>query len=223
MREHGLGGGRGKVCLRWDWEKQGWLMPQGKALSSHILKNESSREWLPAEAAMESYCQNILGRAGIEAAWTASRIYRDISTVVSWRSDIEGVSWQPAKRMEIPIGGAIEFDEVGAAQWARFAREGEVPAGLVFDAVREAAEKLPDALGDGAKYCKQHDAVEDPGALVGRIEAVRTEAVERSKKILREIGTRAASQERRVEEGQRMRTAKPMPGMPKPARVKLDA
>ena len=32
-----------------------------------------------------------------------------------------------------------------------------------------------------------------------------------------------AGQERRMEEGQRRRTAKPMPGMPKPARVKLDA
>ena len=87
LREHGLGGGRGKVCLKWNWEMQGWEMPVGKALSTHILKNESAREWLPAEAAMESYCQRALGLAGIQAAWTRCRRYAGISTVVSWRSD----------------------------------------------------------------------------------------------------------------------------------------
>ena len=87
LREHGLSGGRGKVCLRWDWERSRWTMPTGSSLSSHILKNESAREWLPAEGATESYCQRALGLAGIEAAWTRCRVYEGISTVVSWRSD----------------------------------------------------------------------------------------------------------------------------------------
>lgn len=87
LREHGLSGGRGKVCLRWDWDEKRWLMPVGRALSSHILKNESSREWLPAEAGVEAYCQQALGLGGVEACWTRARRYAGIATVVSWRSD----------------------------------------------------------------------------------------------------------------------------------------
>ena len=87
LREHGLSGTRGKICLRWNRERRTWMVPQGNELSSHILKEESSREWLPAEAAIESYCQRALGLAGVTTARTRSRLYRGIATVVSQRTD----------------------------------------------------------------------------------------------------------------------------------------
>ena len=86
-RGHGLSGGRSKLALRWDEEQGVWEIPRGTALSSHIVKNESVRDWLPAEAAIESLCQRALGYAGVYVCETQARVYGGVAAVVSARSD----------------------------------------------------------------------------------------------------------------------------------------
>lgn len=311
LRAHGLSGSRGKICLRWSWRKGGWMVPRGSALSSHILKEESSRVWLPAEAAIESYCQRALGLAGVDTARTRARTYRGIATVVSERTDrvdhrdgrplgrthqeewsqairihpyhkseddrpetdwrslfrllgahgqhpeteqyklaraiagltligcadthrrnigvrhveglegeklvlaplydcssVEGTEWTGTRRAVIPVGGEVEFDQVKARHWRRLAEAGGVETALVFDAVRETAERLPDALGDAARTAHEHDDVSETGARDGRIEAIAHHTVQRCRRTLDEFGARASSRDA----GSR---AKPRPPWPK--------
>ena len=314
LRDHGLSGGRGKVCLRWDWSARRWLAPTYGALSTHILKNESEREWLPAEAGIESCCQRALVTAGVEACWTRARLYHGIGTVVSQRSDrvdqgdggeiftihqeewsqaiglypeekkvddrpetewpsllrllgrygqdaeweqrklckaiaavvllgngdthrrnvgirhvwgaegrkvvlaplydcssVEGVAWTNVKRMEIPVGGEVEFDNVKGEQWARLAHAGSVDTGLVLDSVREVAERLPDALREAAEEAKREDIVANPKARDRRMEEIGRYATERCARALTELGTRA----QRRQAGRQRAPAPKRPPLPK--------
>ena len=301
LRDHGLSGNRGKVCLRWSWRERAWMVPRGNALSSHILKEESSREWLPAEAAIESYCQRALALAGIDTATTRARLYNSIATVVSERTDrvdhrdarplgrthqeewsqairihpyqkseddrpetdwrslfrllgtyghraqqqqhalaraiagltfigcadthrrnvgiqhvwgregekivlaplydcssIEGTEWAHYKRAVISIGGEAEFDQVKGVHWRRLAEAGGVETALVLDAVREAAEKLPDALRDAARNANEHDHASTAKARDGRIRAIEKHTVQRCTQTLHELGTRDAARNTRT-------------------------
>lgn len=300
LRAHGLSGSRGKVCLRWSWKERRWLIPKGRALSSHILKEESSRAWLPAEAAIESYCQRVLVRAGVAAATTRARLYNTIATVVSARTDrvdrhdgqplgrthqeewsqaigihpyrksddrpdtdwrtlfrllgahghhpeqqqqalaraiagltligcadthrrnvgirhvpgregekivlaplydcssIEGTEWAHDKRAVISIGGEAGFDEIRGRHWRSLAEAGGVDTSLVLDAVREVAERLPDALGDAARDTGEHDHANAPKARDTRIEAIREHTVERCRRTIRELGTLDAARQART-------------------------
>ena len=318
LREHGLSGNRGKVCLRWNWQNGGWMVPGGNALSSHILKEESSREWLPAEAAIESYCQRALGLAGVETATTHGRLYRGFATVVSERTDrvdrrdgsplqrthqeewsqairirayekndddqpetdwrslfrllgaygqepereqhklaraiaalvlignadthrrnvgiqhvwgaegqkvvlaplydcssVEGTELTGTKRMVVPIGGETEFDRVTAVHWRRLAESGAVTTALVLDAVRESAERLPDALREAAANAQELDATKEHGAQTTRIDAIEKHTVQRCKRTLDELGTRES-----VKEGQKALKPRPRPPWPqRPGKV----
>lgn len=309
LREHGLSGTRGKVCLRWNEQRRTWMVPRGNELSSHILKEESSREWLPAEAAIESYCQRALGLAGVMTARTGSRLYRGLSTVVSERTDrvnrgisqalgrthqeewsqairmppynksdegpperdwrslfkllaahghnaeqeqqklakaiagltligcadthrrnvgvqhvwgsegerivlaplydcssIEGTEWTSAKRMVIPIAGASWFDEIGERHWRGLAQASAVPSGLILEAVRDVARKLPDALRDAAKTSNEDDQTKQPGARSIRIEVIEKHAVQRCERTLKELGT--------VSKSSKKAQARPRPPLP---------
>ena len=301
LRAHGLSGSRGKICLRWSWAKQHWMIPKGSTLSSHILKEESSRAWLPAEAAIESYCQRALALAGITAAPTRARLYNTIATVVSTRTDridamngrplerthqeewsqaigihpyqknderpdtdwrtlfrllgthglrpeeeqqalakaiagltligcadthrrnvgvqhvwgqegqkivlaplydcssIEGTEWAHDKRAVIPIGGEANFDEIRGHHWRRLAEAGGVDTSLVLNAVREIAERLPDALRDATRESNEHDHAQTPKARNTRIEAISLHTAERCRRTIDELGTlEAATQARSV-------------------------
>ena len=299
LRAHGLSGSRGKVCLRWSWAKQHWMIPKGSTLSSHILKEESSRAWLPAEAAIESYCQRALALAGITAAPTRARLYNTIATVVSTRTDridamngrplerthqeewsqaigihpyqknderpdtdwrtlfrllgthglrpeeeqqalakaiagltligcadthrrnvgvqhvwgqegqkivlaplydcssIEGTEWAHDKRAIIPIGGEANFDEIRGHHWRRLAEAGGVDTSLVLNAVREIAERLPDALRDAARESTEHDHANTPKARNTRIEAISLHTAERCRRTIDELGTLEAATQAR--------------------------
>ena len=302
LRDHGLSGMRGKVCLRWSERGRTWLAPKGKALSTHILKNESDREWLPAEAGIESFCQRALALAGIDANDTRARVYNGIETVVSRRSDrmeqgegkpverihqeewsqaiglfpyekyiddrpdtewpslfrllqrhgqdpereqyklakaiagivlsgnadvhrrniglqhvrgregrqcvlaplydcssIEGTQWTGTKRMQIPVGGAIEFDEVTDEHWRRLANAAGADAGMVMDAVRESAEKLPDAMAQAAERVRIGDEVRQPKTRDTRIETIREHTERRCREILRRLGPRPEKRQSRTQ------------------------
>ena len=288
------------------------MVPGGNALSSHILKEESSREWLPAEAAIESYCQRALGLAGVETATTRGRLYRGFATVVSERTDrvdrrdgsplqrthqeewsqairirayekndddqpetdwrslfrllgaygqepereqhklaraiaalvlignadthrrnvgiqhvwgaegqkvvlaplydcssVEGTDLTGTKRMVVPIGGETEFDRVTAVHWRRLAESGGVTTALVLDAVRESAERLPDALREAAANAQELDATKEHGARTTRIDAIEKHTVQRCKRTLDELGTRES-----VKEGQKALKPRPRPPWP---------
>ena len=312
LRAHGLSGSRGKVCLRWDWRKRRWSVPRGSALSSHILKEESSRVWLPAEAAIESYCQRALALAGIATATTHARLYSSIGTVVSARTDrvdprdggslgrihqeewsqvirihpyqknddrpdtdwrslfrllgayghrpeeqhealaraiagltligcadthrrnvgirhvrghegakvalaplydcssIEGTEWAHDKRAVIPIGGEAAFDQVEGQHWRRLAEAGGVETGLVLDAVRDVAEKLPDALRDAARATCDHDHASEPKARDTRIAAITEYTIERCRRTMHELGTLDAAKH-----SQAPNRARPRPPWPR--------
>ena len=316
LRAHGLSGSRGKVCLRWNWAKQHWMIPKGSALSSHILKEESSRAWLPAEAAIESYCQRALVLAGITAAATRARLYNTIATVVSARTDrvddmdgqplgrthqeewsqaigihpyqksddrpdtdwrtlfrllgthglrpeeeqqalakaiagltligcadthrrnvgvqhvwgregqkivlaplydcssIEGTEWAHHKRAIIPIGGEAHFDEIKGRHWQRLAEAGDVDTSLVLNAVREIAERLPDALRDAARETSEHDHANTPKARDTRIEAISLHTAERCRRTIHELGTLEAATQARPTV--RTRARPPWPTKPGP-------
>ena len=315
LRTHGLSGNRGKISLRWDWRKHQWMLPGGSSLSSHILKEESSRVWLPAEAAIESYCQRVLKLAGIATATTRARLYSQVATVVSTRTDridhrdgttlrrthqeewsqairiqpyqknddrpdtdwrslfrllhthgqhpeqqhealaraiagltlvgcadthrrnigiqhvegeegtkivlaplydcssIEGTQWTANKRAIIPIGGEAAFDQIRGEHWRRLATTASVDTALVLDAVREIAEKLPDALRDAACDCAEHDHAATPRARDTRIEAITRHTIERCKRTTHELGTLEATRQTRAPVKVRPRppVAKPLP------------
>ena len=318
LRNHALGGMRGKICLRWNWETQEWLIPKGDALSSHILKNESTRHWLSAEAAIESYCQAALAYAGIHACETGARVYNGIATVVSRRSDrfderdgsplepvhqeewsqaigllpwekkedegeregweglltllgeyggrqaedeqaklvkmmagivltantdvhrrnigiqhvpghegerimmapqydcssIEGVPGTGWKAMELPIGGEIEIEEIGARHWQRIAERSGARLGLVMNAVREVAEALPEALEKADTHTKGRDETSEEGGRDMRVAAIKAGARERCAKALRELGPGQGRQKGAQARGapQRQETGEHSPG-----------
>ena len=314
LRTHGLGGSRGKICLRWSQIEQRWLAPTRGALSSHILKEESSRAWLPAEAAIESYCQRALALTGVATATTRARLYNSIATVVSTRTDrvdghngsplrrihqeewsqaiglhpyqksddrpdtdwrtlfqllgkygdrpqeeqqalaraiaglvligcadthrrnvgvqhvegrkgekivlaplydcssIEGTEWTYSKRAVISIGGAAGFDDVRGRHWRRLAETGEVDVSLVLDAVREVAERLPDALSDASRDSREHDHANEPKARDTRIGTIMEHAIERCRRTIGELGTLDAARQQRIPA--RARPRPPLPGRP---------
>ena len=292
LRTHGLSGTRGKICLRFNGTENTWMAPRGGALSSHILKEESTRDWLPAQAAIESYCQRALALARIKSARTRARVYNNVATVVSLRTDraeqagmpamgrthqeewsqaiglhpheksdddtstgwgtlfqlldrygqdpqneqhalakaiagltligcadthrrnvgiqhvwksegerivlaplydtssIEGTLWGHDKRAVISIAGEAHFDAIGPRHWRGLAQEGKVELSVVLDAVREVAERLPDALADAARTTDRLDTARMPNARDLRIETIGERTRERCRRTLDALGTR---------------------------------
>ena len=110
-------------------------------------------------------------------------------------SSVEGTEWTGTRRAIIAVGGEVEFDQVKARHWRRLAEAGGVETALVFDAVRETAERLPDALGDAARTAHEHDDVSETRARDRRIEAIEHHTVQRCRRTLDELGARASSRD----------------------------
>ena len=64
-----------------------WRAPAGGHATTHVIKVEDSQIRLPGEALVESVCQRALAFAGLRAAPTAARVFGDVQTVISKRSD----------------------------------------------------------------------------------------------------------------------------------------
>ena len=84
-RRSSLSGMRGKIGLT-RADDGSWHAARGAALNTWIAKREDDPK-LPGEAGVESLCQRTLGRLGIPAAATLSRVFAGEQAVLSERSD----------------------------------------------------------------------------------------------------------------------------------------
>ena len=80
-------GHREKISIRWNAGSATWIDPRAGELGTHIIKEESGRNWLPGEAGVESLCQRVIGYVGIPAAKTRARIFGGRQCIVSERAD----------------------------------------------------------------------------------------------------------------------------------------
>ena len=83
-----LSGAQGKIAVHID-EIERMSLPQGRALSTWIVKVENRPDDWPEEAGVESVCERALDYLGIEATTTFARIIDGIPVVMSRRSDRE--------------------------------------------------------------------------------------------------------------------------------------
>ena len=104
---------------------------------------------------------------------------------------------------------------MGAMEWKRLAENAGVKLELVMNAVREVAEKMPEALEKAIERTDVRDKTLNPKDRERRIGCIREESGKRCKRILEQIGTRAERQQAAAREAAARKSARRMPPLPR--------
>ena len=104
-------------------------------------------------------------------------------------SSMDGQRDERWRSLALPVGGEEEIDRVDKRCWARMAAEAGVDPGLVFMAVTDTAERLPDALATEVRKSRELDRTTDSRATTRRLDAMLKGCAQRAKRILSEMKT----------------------------------
>lgn len=79
---------------------------------------------------------------------------------------------QYSQAMLTRIGGGLRFLEIRAKQWARHARECGLDEDETLETVADVCARMPDAIADARKLCRELDVNRDQSAVDKRVESV---------------------------------------------------